>query len=241
MTTLHDKTLNRVDHAWLLFLIVTGCAVSALLAASFFDFTVFLSGVLCVGLTSIGRREGHLVGLYTAISYSVLSYSNGLYGEVYLNLILFIPTGNLGYIMWRRHAKEDRTVEMRQLSLGFRVILITGCILATYIVGKLLALNPNQNTPFIDASTNVLSVAATFLAIWRFKEQWLLYIALNAISLFMWILRFQAGGEAGDMMVLTWSLYLATAFFGYWRWHVGIRRDAAAGADPAMPACNAAL
>lgn len=222
---------NRFDLAWLALLVVVGSAVSVVLAACVFDFTVFLSGVLCVGLTAIGRREGYLIGLYNSLSYSVLAYSNGLYGEVYLNLLFFVPTGIIGYVMWQRHTMQDKTVAMRQLSWLPRVVMTAVCILCTAGLGMLLRLNPNQNTPFIDASTNVLSVVATFLMMWRYKEQWLLYIVLNVVSVFMWTLRLLAGGNAGDIMVLMWSLFLGNAVFGYWRWHIGAKRAALVGSD----------
>ena len=227
MTTATPKD-KRFDLAWLTLLVVGGSAVSVFLAACVFDFTVFLSGILCVGLTAIGRREGYLIGLYNSVSYSVLAYSNGLYGEVYLNLLFFVPTGVIGYVMWQRHTMQDKTVAMRELSWLPRVIIMVVCILCTAGLGVLLRLKPNQNTPFIDASTNVLSVVATFLMMWRYKEQWLLYIVLNVVSVFMWTLRLVAGGNAGDMMVLMWSLFLVNAVFGYWRWHVGAKRTALA-------------
>lgn len=161
---------NRLDRVWLALLVVAGSAVSAGLSASVFDFSVFLSGILCVGLIAIGRREGYLIGLYNSLSYSVLAYSNGLYGEVYLNLLFFVPTGIIGYVMWHWHTMQDKTVTMRQLSWLPRVVIMVICVACTVGLGMLLRLNPNQNTPFVDASTNVLSVVATFLMMWRYKE-----------------------------------------------------------------------
>jgi nicotinamide mononucleotide transporter len=79
----------------------------------------------------------------------------------------------------------------------------------------------------------VLSVVATFLMMWRYKEQWLLYILLNIVTIGMWFLRFRAGGAAGDLMILMWSLFLLNALFGYWRWHVGTK-----GARVANPSVN---
>lgn len=233
---------SRLDLAWLALLVVVGSVVSVVLAACFFDFTVFLSGILCVGLTAIGRREGYLIGLYNSLSYSVLAYSNGLYGEVYLNLLFFVPTGIIGYVMWRRHTMQDKTVAMRQLPWLPRIYIAIICIACTAGLGMLLRLNPNQNTPFIDASTNVLSVGATFLMMWRYKEQWLLYIVLNIVTVFMWTLRLLAGGNAGDMMVLMWSLFLVNAVFGYWRWHVGVKRTALNNTEQDMggAACDVA-
>jgi nicotinamide mononucleotide transporter len=230
LKTSQGVTLDRI---WLTFLIVAGGVLSAYLATSAFDATVSLSGILCVGLIAVGRREGYLIGLYNSLSYSILAYGNGLYGEVYLNLLFFLPTGVIGYVMWYRHTRQDRTVEMRQLSWEQRFMVSAICIVFTVGLGFLLGLNSRQNTPFIDATTNVLSIVATFLMMWRYKEQWLLYILLNIVTIGMWFLRFRAGGEAGDLMILMWSLFLLNALFGYWRWHMGTQREM-----PANPCVN---
>jgi len=214
---------SKLDRVWLAFLVVAGGGVSAYLATSIFDATVSLSGVLCVGLIAIGRREGYLIGLYNSLSYSVLAYGNGLFGEVYLNLLFFVPTGVIGYVMWSRHTRQDKTVEMRQLGWMQRFMVAAICIACMFGLGLLLGLNPRQNTPFIDATTNVLSVVATLLMMWRYKEQWVLYILLNIITIVMWCLRFRAGGAAGDLMILMWSLFLLNAIFGFWRWHMGTK------------------
>ena len=168
---------------------------------------------------AVGRREGYLFGLYNSLSYSILAYGNGLFGEVYLNLMFFLPTGVIGYVMWSRHTRQDRTVEMRQLGWSQRFAVVAICIACTVVLGLVLGRNPLQNTPFIDATTNVLSVVATFLMMWRYREQWLLYILINVVTIFMWYLRFRAGGEAGDLMIVMWSLFLLNSLFGYWRWH----------------------
>ncbi len=220
------SNVNKIDLTWLSLLTVIGGGLSVLLATTLFDLSIFFSGILCVALIAIGRREGYLVGLYNSLSYSILAYGNGLFGEVYLNLLFFVPTGIIGYLMWKRNTTQSKTVSMRQLAWHQRALIATICIIGTVILGFCLGLNKNQNTPFIDAATNVLSITATFLMMWRYKEQWLLYIVLNIVTIFMWSLRFLAGGEAGDLMILMWSLFLINALFGYWRWHVGANRQA---------------
>jgi nicotinamide mononucleotide transporter len=122
-------------------------------------------------------------------------------------------------------------VDMRLLSWTQRFIVAAICIVSTVGLYLLLGLNPHQNTPFIDATTNVLSIVATFLMMWRYKEQWLLYILLNIITIFMWFLRLKAGGAAGDLMILMWSLFLLNALFGYWRWHIGAKNTQLANSD----------
>ncbi len=231
---------NRIDRLWLTLLMIAGSALSAALAETAFDMSVSLSGILCVGLIAIGRREGYLPGLYNSLSYSILAYGNGLYGEVYLNLFFFVPTGVIGYVMWRRHTMQDKTVVMRQLGWSQRLIVAVICITSTVGLGALLGLNPRQNMPFIDATTNVLSIVATFLMMWRYKEQWLLYILLNVVTIGMWFLRLRAGGESGGLMVLMWSLFLMNSLFGYWRWHVGTKAAENPQVNAKVGICDAA-
>jgi nicotinamide mononucleotide transporter len=139
-----------------------------------------------------------------------------------LNLLFFVPTGIIGFFMWKRHA-VDHVVRMRSLSRQARLACFVGTFVAVLGLGWILGKIPSQNTPYVDASTNVLSVIATFLMMWRFKEQWILYMTLNVITIVMWVLRWQAEGEAGDLMVLMWVLFLANSIFGYWRWSRGAR------------------
>jgi nicotinamide mononucleotide transporter len=131
---------------------------------------------------------------------------------------------------------------MRQLGWKQRAAVALVCLVSTIGLGLLLRLNPSQNTPFIDATTNVLSVVATFLMMWRYKEQWLLYAVLNVVSIAMWVIRLQAGGPAGDLMVLMWSLFLLNALFGWWRWQLGTRSLSAANSlvNAEEPACDVA-
>lgn len=216
---------QALDRFWLLALLLSGGTLSLVLADSLFDLSIFLSGILCVGLIAIGRREGYLVGLYSSLAYSILAYGNGLYGEVYLNLLFFVPTGVIGYCLWLRHSRTDNTVVMREAGGAARIGVAFGCVLSTLALGWILGLNPNQNTPFIDASTNVLAIAATFLMMGRYKEQWVLYILLNVLSIVMWALRVADDSESADLMVLMWSLFLFNAIFGCWRWHRGVTQQ----------------
>ncbi|MCB9655354.1 MAG: nicotinamide mononucleotide transporter [Deltaproteobacteria bacterium] len=86
-------------------------------------------------------------------------------------------------------------MDMRALGTRARIVVGVLCVIATSGLGWLLQMNPSQNTPFVDAATNVLSVIATLLMMGRYKEQWALYILLNVLSIGMWWQRYAAGGE----------------------------------------------
>jgi nicotinamide mononucleotide transporter len=95
------------------------------------------------------------------------------------------------------------------------VVLLIG----TLIIGQLMpfinslfnmASNP---LPFVDAFTTFGSIYAMYLMVKRYQEQWILWIVINTLSIFMWL-------KIGDMvMVVMWSAYLVNSLYGLFIWN----------------------
>jgi len=179
-----------------------------------------VSGVGCVSLIAIGKRLGYLVGLVSSVTYAWIAWKNGLFGEVGLNILFYLPTGIIGYFMWAKH-DADGTVEMRRLKPSQQIQLVVGALFAALALGFILRAIPGQNSPFVDAATNVLSIIATLLMMWRFAEQWWLYVALNVLTVGLWLLRYFADGFAADSMIFLWLIYLINSVFGLVIWRKG--------------------
>lgn len=218
--------LHRI---WPYLLALTAILFCALSGTDWFTSLTVVSGVACVSLIAVGKRLGYLVGLVSSVTYAWVAWQNGLFGEVGLNLLFYVPTGIIGYFLWQRNETEGRVV-MRRLEGRQRWWLITGTLLATCLLGVLLQLIPGQNSPFVDAATNVLSVIATLLMMWRFAEQWWLYVTLNILTVSLWIMRYLADGFAADSMIFLWLIYLVNSIFGFLVWSKGARtQDAVEG------------
>lgn len=215
--------MKRDDLAWFTFLNILALCYCLLTGATFFLSSVIVSGISCVSLIALGRREGYIAGFFNSCAYAWVAYENGLYGEVALNLLFFLPTGIIGLIMWSKKMKNG-LVLMRGLSNHKKIYLLVSSTLIIIVLGKVLKSVPGQNEPYFDSATNVLSIIATFLMMWRYKEQWILYISLNIISIAMWLIRWYSGGFAGDLMVLMWGIYLINSIYGYWKWDKGSKK-----------------
>jgi nicotinamide mononucleotide transporter PnuC len=66
--------------------------------------------------------------------------------------------------------------------------------------------------PLCDAITNVLSVAAMLLTVRRAIEEWVLWIIVDAVEVFMWW-RAWCEGEGSVSVLLMWLLFLANGVY----------------------------
>jgi nicotinamide mononucleotide transporter len=209
---------NFYEILWFISFTTLAIVLCVLWKNSPFDFSVFLTGVFCVLLAAKGNIWTYTFGMYNSLAYAYLAYKNGLYGEMGLNLFFFVPTNILGYLLWKPKL-EGVYVQMRALDLSKTLLTLLFCLLGIGSMGFALSKIQGQNTPYIDATTNVLSIAATILMMYRYREQWLLYILLNVFTILMWSIRTLQGSAEGPLMIVMWSAYLINAGYGYWNWN----------------------
>jgi nicotinamide mononucleotide transporter len=216
------KGWNLYELIWLGLFSSVAIVLTLLMKDTLFGFTVFITGVLCVVLAAKGNLLTYLFGMYNTLGYAYLSYTNGLFGEVMLNLLFFIPMNVVGFMMWKRHQTGGKLV-MRQMTLAGLSMVAIACILGSAALGFGLSFIPEQNSPYLDAITTVLSIIATFLMVRRFKEQWLVYIVLNIFTVALWLIRTLDGSPDGLLMIVMWSAYLINAIYGYYNWNKGVK------------------
>ncbi|MFC4305331.1 nicotinamide riboside transporter PnuC [Cohnella boryungensis] len=216
---------NAYEMAWLGLFSGIAIVLTVIMKDTLFGFTVFLTGVLCVVLAAKGKLMTYVFGMYNTFGYAYLAYNNGLFGEVMLNLLFFVPMNVIGFVLWKRHRHGDK-LAMRQLNRSGLLLAAVVSLAGSLSLGLGLSFIPEQNSPYIDALTTVLSITATFLMVRRFKEQWLVYIVLNLFTVLLWVIRTLDGSPDGMLMIVMWSAYLVNALYGYYIWNKGAKEAA---------------
>ncbi len=220
------KDWNLWEIAWLSTFSALSLVLSALFDETPIGFLAFLTGVLCVVLTAKGSIWSFVYGTVNVLLYAYISRRNGLFGEMGLNLFFFLPTGIAGFLLWKRNIRKSGHLVMKRLSLLANIGLAVLCAVSIAAMGYSLSKIRGQNTPYVDATTNVLSIIATILTLARFREQWALYIVLDVFTVLMWAIRLANGSPDGLLMTVMWSAYLVNAVYGYWNWSRGSRTSA---------------
>lgn len=218
------KGWNLFEIVWLALFSIIMLALSYFWKSSILGVTVYITGVLCVVLAAKGNIWNYAFGIYNSIGYAWLSYQNGLYGEVMLNILFFVPTGVIGWFMWRNRI-HDSVVIMRKMKWKNVTGLVLLCAVATITFGIWLSTLKGQNTPYLDAFNVVASILATLAMIWRYREQWFLYISINIAETIMWVIRLMNGSSDAATMVVMWTAYLVNSVYGLYVWSKGSQEE----------------
>jgi len=214
------KGWNLFEVIWLTLFSVVILILSLVWKSSILGISVYLTGVICVVLAAKGNIWNYAFGIYNSIAYAWLSYQNGLFGEVMLNILFFVPTGVIGWLMWRKRI-EGNTVMMRKMKWKSTSGMIIICLIATLVYGIWLSTLKGQNTPYLDAFNVVASILATLAMMWRYREQWFLYIGINTVEAIMWVIRLTNGSSDAPTMAVMWIAYLVNSIYGFYVWNRG--------------------
>ena len=176
------------------------------------DAIAAISGILCVVLCAKGKKTQYIWGLINVIGYVVIAWINKYYGEVMLNILYYLPSQFIGYYLWNKHInKENDKVEGNKLNITKSILLVLVCAIGIFLYKELLDILGGNGT-LLDSASTTISVFANLLMMLRYREQWLLWIIIDVITVVMWLM-------AKDFVMVTmWSVYLVNAFYGYYNW-----------------------
>lgn len=189
-----------------------------------------LSGMLNVVLVAKGKISNYWFGIVAVSLYGWIAFGNRYYGEVMLNLGYFLPMQFVGLYLWRKNIDPTKTaddVRARWLSWPERWLWLAVSVAGTAAYALVLE-RLGGNLPAFDSASTVLSVIAMILMVRRVAEQWILWIAIDVVSIYLWLVVIDQGGQEISMVVM-WTAYLVNAIYGMWRWTMLAREGELSG------------
>lgn len=171
-----------------------------------------VSGIICNVFISKGKISNYFFGLIFAYSYFYVSLANNFLGELNTTLYVYIPAQFIGYFLWKQNMQKDNgadAVVAKALTPKGWIALIAFLTIGTLIFVQILKFYGGSSTG-LDGLTTIIVVAAQWLMLLRYREQWLLWIALNILSIILW-----ADSPAIYTMYIA---YLLNSIYGYYNW-----------------------
>lgn len=163
-----------------------------------------------------------VVGLIMPIVHGALYFRQGLYADFSME-VYYILAGIYGLAMWSRGGKKEKKSE---LEIGYTPRVAWVAIVGVYAllhaaIYLLLTTFTDSTVPFWDSLTTALSMIAYWLLSRKYVEQWLVWLAVDVITVGLYIYK--------DIPLTAglYALYSALAIAGYLRWKRTIKSEQA--------------
>lgn len=204
------------EKVWLATFTAIGVVLSITMESSIVGFVAMITGMWAVVLVAKGEISNYAFGVVNVALYGLMAWQSQFYGEVMLNWIYYLPLQFVGYYFWKQNMSGE-VVKVKAFSAKQRLGMYVGSIAAIGGYGLLLKALKG-NLPFFDATSTVLSVIAQLMMIARSKDQWILWIIIDVVTIYMWTTSYLTSGQ-GITMIVMWTAYLVNAIYGWWNWN----------------------
>ena len=140
--------------------------------------------------------------------YIYICYTAQLYTETGLQ-VFYLLMAFYGYHQWN---KNNSTLKVKQwTTIKHLLILVLGALL-TFLMGFYFTIYTDAAMPLVDSFTTVFSVFATYMVTKKVLGNWLYWIVIDAVSVYLYFSR--------DLHLtsLLFIVYTVIAIFGYFSW-----------------------
>lgn len=178
------------------------------------NFISAICGIVCIFFCAKASISNFAFGLVNTIVYAIYLWYWKIYGTFALEMIIYLPFNILGWIFWTKHRDEEykELTKARKLT-PTQDILVVGTILIATLIYHQILVNIGGTVPWLDAATVAIGIIATGLEMFRFREQYILWLVTDVIAVAMYIQHF-------DPVYLTKkSIYLIMAIIGLMNWY----------------------
>ena len=187
--------------------------IALLLKSIDFNWSIIeiLAVIFSIIYVILAARQNILCWMFAALSvilFIYICYSANLYAETCLQ-VFYLYMAAYGYHNWGNNEKK---FNYYQLSATHHILIIISGAIFTFLIGFYFTTYTNSEMPIIDAFTSVFSVIATFMVIKKVLENWLYWIIIDIMSIYLYF------SKDLHLTSMLFAVYTIIAFFGYFSW-----------------------
>ncbi len=170
--------------------------------------------ILAIAYLLLAARE-HIAcwvcAFISSVIYTFVFWDVSLLMESMLN-IFYAVMAVVGWYEWRYGGSKHGGLSIRRLAYWQHICIILAALLLAGVNGWLMHRYTSAAWPFLDAFTTWASVLTTFLVIWKILENWIYWLVIDSLSIYLYLDR------GLYLTALLFAVYLVIAIFGYLHW-----------------------
>lgn len=169
---------------------------------------------LAIAYLVLAMRQNSFCWYCAFFSTAIYVYIFGdvsLYMESALN-VYYMLMAVYGWYQWRRGGDHGTGIVICRWHIKQHCLALLIIMLATMLSGYILAANTDAKWPYLDSFTTWASIMTTLMVARKVLENWLYWIVINSLSMYMFIDR-----ELYQTAAML-AVYLGLSFIGYFAW-----------------------
>lgn len=180
-----------------------------------------LAVVLSIAYLILAMKENSLCWFCAFFSTAIYVWIFGdvnLYMESGLNLY-YMAMAVYGWHQWQHGGSSGKGVLIATWGLRNHISALLMILLATIVSGYLLDANSDARLPYVDSFTTWASILSTVMVAKKVLENWLYWIVIDSVSIFLYLDR------GLHQTAAMFALYLVLAAVGYCSWRKNYHRQ----------------
>lgn len=178
------------------------------------EFLAVWTSFMCTYMFVIQTRWCYVLGVITTTIYSWVFWEANLIGSMILNLYL-VPTLLYGYFIWGR---DEVTKPVEHLQLRYLPWYILATLL-TYLGALGVVTLAGGEMATLDAWILIGTVLAQYLLDRKKLETWLVWIAVNVVSIYVYL------NADLPFVTIQYVFFLVNTLFGYAMWYKSMKKE----------------
>ena len=148
----------------------------------------------------------------SSMLYIKICFDARLYIETGLQFFYFIMA-IIGYYHWKKKiVHKEPQQEITNLTTKNWLLGILICSALSVLMAMFFQQHTKASLPWLDAPVTIFSIWATWLVIKKVLQNWLLWIAIDALAIYIYVQRHL------NFTAMLYALYTMLAILGYYQW-----------------------
>jgi nicotinamide mononucleotide transporter len=177
---------------------------------NYIEILATLTGLIYLVLSIRGKKLLWLFGLLSSLLYVIVFFKSKIYADMGIN-IYYVIISIYGWIHWST-SNNKGSLPFSRLNLKQTILLLITTILLFLLIAFILTKYTDSDVAIFDAVVTAASITATWMLARKIIEHWLLWVAVDGISIALYIYK------GLYPTIFLFIFYTVLAVLGYFEW-----------------------